>query len=575
MAEQTKQELTDFLQDEADRQDRIAKSVEKVQAQEEEGYDGFSDTKLKLIPTPNFTDCKSVGTMLPINMASETVTNISRLAEEFDLVEFVREKLNYATRLKVTQSFSSEQVDALALSIKSFEKENAFILGDMAGIGKGRICAGVMRYAYHQGFVPMFVTHKPYLFTDIFRDLNDIGGFGLKDGKETPVTPFILNGNDPRESSIRDRGGNIIFSPLKPTPINDSCKELKLPKTYQSNGSYVQSGDKIVWDKKRVIKYKFNCVFLTYSQISHTKSLIKQAFLEEIAQKSILIFDESHNAASADEKSRIMKRALPLVNKCHAVLFSSATYAKTPDVFGLYVIRTALRTAVPSLESIKNALKVGGENVSEYIASGLVYEGQMIRRERSFGDCKKVTEYVGKILDKNTGKYSDVKVDTQRQFYNEAIGYFKDLRDFSKTDIAASAIYNSVVRKCISMGKDVVPDGIYKKVLDADDAAEKNQFIKDFKGKWVLFYSKDSISGYKATFRENLFLAVKAKFTADKIIECLTTPVDYTNVDGSTHQAPLKPLVAIRNTGEAIFNELDLKEGQELNNDFSEYLQAI
>jgi hypothetical protein len=548
MAE-TKQEFAEILSNEADRISKIEESKAKIQQQEQDGYDGFSDTKVKLIPNPNFSNAESVGTMLPVNMASEIVTNLSKYAEEGDLVEFVREKLNYATRLKVTQCFSSEQVDALVMAIRQFEQENAFILGDMAGIGKGRICAGVMRYAFQQGLTPIFITHKPYLYSDFYRDLTDIGGFGAKGKKTGNPVPFILNGGDFEESSIRDLADNIIFEPLTARKTNQICQDLKLPKEY-------------------------NCVFLTYSQLSQTRKTYKQTFLEQLAPNSILVFDESHNAASAKAESKIMRSSLPLVMKCKAVLFSSATYAKNADVFGLYVVRTALRTAVPSLESITNALKVGGENVSEYIASGLAKEGQMIRRERSFGDCKKVTEYLGMRRD-SLGKFTKLtEYDEQMKFYDEAIGYFKELRDFSATDLAKNAIYNAVLRAAIQSGKQPVPVGMYE-AAKGGDQNEQRDFIKTHRGKWVVSYKPDSIARYKPTFRENLFLALKAKFTADKVIETLNTPVEYTNTDGTKHMAPMKPLIAIRNTGEALFRELDLREGDELNNDFSEYLTAV
>jgi hypothetical protein len=544
----------EFFEDAAKRQEEVIKKVETLQHQEEDGYDGFTDTKLKLIPTPNFTDAKSVGTMLPINMANETVTNISKLAQEFDLVEFVRNRLNYSTRLKVIQSFSSEQIDALCMAIKSFEKGNAFILGDMAGIGKGRICAGVMRYAIQRGFTPMFVTHKPYLFSDIYRDLKEIGFYGNSDkGKEIKFSPFIMNANDPRESSIKDRndvGSFVVFEPLKPSQVRNICLTRKLPKEY-------------------------NSVFLTYSQMSHTRGETRQGFLEEVSKNAIIVFDESHNAASADENSRIMKKALPLVENCKAILFSSATYAKTPSVFGLYVVRTALRSAVPSLSAITDALKVGGENVSEFIASGLVYEGQMIRRERSFGDCKKVTEYVGTTRNIQTGEVLSNNDANQKKFYDEAIGYFKELRDYAKSDVANAAILNAILRRCKELGKDVVLEDEYKKAKNSPKGTQQAPFIAANQGKWILSYKPDTITRYKATFRENLFLAIKAKFTADKILECLNTPVQYKNEDGTINTAPLKPLIAIRNTGEAIFNELGLKEGQEIDNDFSEYLRSI
>jgi hypothetical protein len=326
---------------------------------------------------------------------------------------------------------------------------------------------------------------------------------------------------------------------------------------------------------------EFNSVMLPYSVISQSKSPIRKGFLNAISPNAILVFDESHNAASANLNSNILRTGLPLVESSKAVLFSSATYAKTPSVFNLYVVKTALRTAVPSLESITDALKVGGENVSEYIASGLVKEGQMIRRERSFGDCKKVTDYVGTIRREDSfgnTTYADLPDDTQRAFYDEAIGYFKELRDFSKSDLCSTAIKNAIYKKATDLGKELVSMDIYQEALKAPKESAsrvQREWIKNNLGKYVVDYSTDSISRYKATFRENLFLAVKAKFSADKIIECLNTPVTYKNVDGTQHTAPQKPIIAMANTGEAIFNELRLQEGQEVINDFSVYLRAV
>ena len=567
--------LQNKLEDEANRITKVATTREKVKHQEEDGYDGFTDTKLKLIPTPNFTDCRSVGTMLPINMASETVSNLSKYAEQFDFVDFIKEKLGYASRIKVSQSFASEQVDALVLAIKSYEENNAFILGDMMGIGKGRVCAGMMRFAFQQKLTPVFITQKTYLFSDIYRDLKAIDGFGTTpSGKLIMPYPFILNGNEPEESSIKDRSGKIMQNPLKPVEIMEICETLKMP-SLQKLKNILHSNAKSKERNKDI--QEFNCVFLSYSQISSTRKETKQNFLLEIAPTSFFVFDESHNAASANANSRIMKRATPIVENCAGLIFSSATYAKTPDVFGLYVIRTALRTAVPSLKSITDALKVGGENVSEYIASGLVKEGQMIRRERSFGDCKKVTDYVGTDRaenEKGEAVYTELPDDTQRAFYDEAIGYFKELRDFSTTELAKNSIYTAIVRKCDDINIPLVPQGAFA-AIDKNKGEDKASFIKSYRNKWMLTYSPDSIGRYKATFRENLFLAIKAKFAADKVIECLTTPQNYKNIDGTLHFAPLKPLIAIKNTGEAIFNELDLRDGDEIENNFSEYLRAV
>ena len=571
------QKLTENLEKEAVRIEKAEQLREEIQATEEEGYDGFSDSKVKLIPNPNFTDCKSVGTMLPINMANETVTNLSLLAQEVDLVDFIKEKLKYNSRFKVCQSFASEQIDALCLAIKSFEKNNAFILGDMAGIGKGRVCAGVLRYAYVNGMIPVFFTQKPYLLNDIYRDLRNIGGIG----EDVMPRPFVMHA----EGVIVDKDG-------LPIPTSQVYKT-----TYRQGEAIYRFLDKgnpysilelcksMTAEIKRtgnvMLPKEFNAVMLPYSVISQSRSAEKKEFLHTISPNSILVFDESHNAASANLNSNILKTALPMVEASQAVLFSSATYAKRPSVFNLYVVKTALRTAVPSLESITDALKVGGENVSEYIASGLVKEGQMIRRERSFGDCKKVTEYVGTVRSEDSfgiTTYGELPDDTQRAFYDEAIGYFKDLRDFSKSDLSKTAIRNAIYKKSEELGKEIVAMDVYEQALKAETATKgrvQREWISRNLGKYVVKYSTDNISYYKATFRENLFLAVKAKFAADKIIECLNTPVTYKNVDGSMHTAPQKPIIAIKNTGERIFGELKFTDGEEVQNDFSVYLKAV
>jgi hypothetical protein len=576
-------QLTENLEREAERVEKIEQITEKVKAKEEEAIDEFNDKKIKLIPSPNFTECSPIGTFLPINMADETVTALSVLNKEFDFIDFIKEKLNYKSRIRVCQCFASEQIDAIVLAITSFEKNNAFILGDMAGIGKGRVCAAIMRYTYQRGLYPIFITHKPYLFTDIYRDLSDIGGLGNDENdKIIDINPIVLHpdGSVYKKEIDPETGLNIVaFAPLK----NRLMLRLLADTT-----------DKIERTGNIELPSGYNAVFLPYSTLSQTKDPTKQAFLESIASKSIIVFDESHNAASANTNSTILKRALPLVNKAEGVLFSSATYAKSPAVFNLYVVKTALRTAVPSLESISNALKVGGENVSEYIATGLVKEGQMIRRERSFSDCKKVTEYVGTQLVESDGKVQHVQLpdDNQRQFYNEAIGYFKELRDFSKTAGAKSAIKKAVYRKAEELGYQIADmqsfyevknyrgrvnrqEGRTAEMVASETQTLRSGWIAANRNKWIVTYSEDSIARYKMTFRENLFLAIKAKFAADKIIKCLTTEVQYKNVDGSIHNTPQKPIIAIKNTGSAIFNELKLKEGDLLKNDFSEYLKAI
>jgi hypothetical protein len=569
----------------ADRIQKVFDTKEKTKVDEQNALDEFTGEKIKLIPNPNFTDCQSLGTLLPVNMANELVSNLSRFASEFNLTDFVREKLGYSSKLKVAKCFSSEQVDALVLAIKSFEKGNAFILGDMAGIGKGRVCAGVLRYAYMQGKVPIFITQKPYLFNSMYKDFMDIDGIGSSD-----KSPMIL----PKPFIMHSEG--VIIDPKGFTPV-PTFQEIRVSKkANQTNYSFVDTKkpgsineickaytEKVRNGGARVLQREFNCVMLPYSVISQAKGYIRRDFLLELAPNSIFVFDECHNAASSNLKANILKYSLPLVQLSKGVLFSSATYAKNPGVFNLYVVKTSLATAVPSLESINSALRVGGENVSEYIASGLVKEGEMIRRERSFSDCGKVTEYVGtsRSLDEDGDTiYTDLPNDKQREFFDEAIGYFKKLRDFTRKEKSKSAINKSVERKALELGLELANYKVDLKTYqegnrDLTIEQRKEAWVEDNLNKYVPIYTADAITRYKATFRANVFLAIKSKFAAQKIIDCLNTPINYTNIDGTTHTAPMKPIIALANTGEAIFNELKLKEGDMIPNDISEYIRAI
>ena len=50
----------------------------------------------------------------------------------------------------------------------------------MNGIGKGRQAAAMIRFAYKQGKIPVFITAKKALFSDMYRDLKSIGNSDLR-----------------------------------------------------------------------------------------------------------------------------------------------------------------------------------------------------------------------------------------------------------------------------------------------------------------------------------------------------------------------------------------------------------
>jgi hypothetical protein len=544
-----------------------------------EVYDEESEEKIMYIPTPNFTDCGTAGSYLPISVANETISILARYRSEFDFVDFVKEKLKYNSRVAVCMAFFSEQIDALVLAIKQFESNKALILGDMAGIGKGRVCAGILRYAYVNNFIPVFITEKENLFSDIFRDILGIGGFGGAGGNLIQPSPLIMNPLSRKiiegEDGVRRR---VTINPI--TDNNDNV--LYTPSTKKEIDAFIERFDSNsefkgkLNLKKKNNEFNFNSVFLTYNVISKTRGEsgdAKRDFISKIAPKSIIIFDECHNASG---KSKLGEYAKMYVNDAKGVLFSSATFAKNPQAFPLYIIKTAMREAQIDVTNIEDAISVGGENVSEYISSVLVKEGQMIRRDRAFAGCTVDTIYEGS--DKTGNEAVEAK-DSIYNTFDRATEKFRDIYNYIKLRDFVSVIDVAIDKKADELQFELASQDDYLSAKGTGLVKEELQaeFIKDNKDKWVVVSKETNTLGATTKFHytENILLAIKSKFTADAIIKELQSEVEYPNIDGTIHKTNRKPVVAIRATGENLFSKLNLKAGDKIQNDFSVYIRAV
>jgi isocitrate dehydrogenase len=67
------------------------------------------------------------------------------------------------------------QVDGTAFVIETIKQKKSIIIAEQTGTGKGRQAAGVIRYALRSVKVPIFITQKPNLFSDMYADLDEIG----------------------------------------------------------------------------------------------------------------------------------------------------------------------------------------------------------------------------------------------------------------------------------------------------------------------------------------------------------------------------------------------------------------
>ncbi|HTA61521.1 MAG TPA: strawberry notch family protein, partial [Bacteroidia bacterium] len=300
---------------------------------------------------PASNSCTVLDTVVPDSMSHETQSAVERIkvAVGGDMDEFVRQRLKFRSKLDLCKALSAEQTDAVAMAIYNIEmRRQGIIIGDQTGIGKGRIAAAMIRYAVNQGVQPIFITEKANLFSDLYRDLSAIGSAHL--------VPFIVNGKESK-TDIKDENGEIVYQALPPTE------------------------QKAIFDSRRVPS-KYHFILATYSQFnSAEKKPEKPYFLSAIAGDNILIMDESHNASGSGNTGEFLQR---VIAETKGVVFLSATFAKRPDNMPVYALKTCISDANMSKEELVEAITQGGVALQEVLASQLVEEGQMLRRERSF-----------------------------------------------------------------------------------------------------------------------------------------------------------------------------------------------
>lgn len=300
---------------------------------------------------PASDSCVVLDTVVPDSMDYETHSAVKRIKEAVgdDIDEFVRQRLKFRSQVELCKALSAEQIDAVAMAIYNIEvRKQGMIIGDQTGIGKGRIAASMVRYAVNQGLQPIFITEKANLFSDLYRDLVAIGSSHL--------VPFIVNGKESK-TDIKDEQGNIVYQAMPSTEQNRVFQDKKVPK-------------------------KFDFVLATYSQFnSPEKKPEKPSFLSAIASDNIIIMDESHNSSGSSNTGEFLQSVLA---KTKGVVFLSATFAKRPDNMPVYAMKTSISDANMSKEELVEAITKGGVALQEVLASQLVEEGQMLRRERSF-----------------------------------------------------------------------------------------------------------------------------------------------------------------------------------------------
>ncbi len=285
--------------------------------------------------------------MIPINMAGATYAALNALEQRFGPIDdYVAERLQYDPT-ELSHYFSPEQVDAIGLAIRAVEDGRGATNGDQTGLGKGRFGAAMLRYAKLNGRMPIFVTIAPSLFTDIFRDLDDIGSGDLF--KQV----FIFNDGE----SVKQFGTeDAVRFPATKAPER---------KAAIATGQVPEGTD---------------LVLATYSQFARAyERNPKSALLTSLVRNNgMLTLDEAHVASGESNLGATIQEA---VANSDSVVYLSATPFKGVKNFAVY---NKIFPQSVDLKTLPETLARGGEALQEAISANMARDGVLIRREHDF-----------------------------------------------------------------------------------------------------------------------------------------------------------------------------------------------
>ena len=181
--------------------------------------------------------------VIPRYMASGLAQSLERLKDSVgDIDAFVQKELGYDTPEELFNSLADAQIDGVALAIQAIKNHNGFVLGDQTGIGKGRQCASMIRWAQNHDIFPVFITADQKLFTDMYRDGKDIGN----------VFKPLLMASAKDKAEIANENGKII---------------VPLPRSQQAAFQNVLNGQS-----------EYDVVFTSYSQLPKSTGRQQQFF---------------------------------------------------------------------------------------------------------------------------------------------------------------------------------------------------------------------------------------------------------------------------------------------------------
>ena len=455
----------------------------------------------KVTYTPKSGNPFTLKAVMPADQQEAVNKNLEKLG---DADQFLVDELGYNDKDDLYSHLAAEQVDSVALALQQAKKGNAFIIGDMTGIGKGRQAASLIRYAKKQGQVPIYFTKTAGLLSDVYRDLVDIGSPDLR--------PFVFG--SAKEAAITDSDGKVVFALPSKSEVKRVLdyieKNGKLPDEYDyvlttysqvSNGVYEFDENGARKEKKLAKGKTFGAAALSGQR--------RRDAIEKLMGNAYLILDESHTAGGNSGQGNYFQH---IIQKAKNVTFFSATFAKRPDNMPIYALRTAMNEGGMKSSDLIDAVKRGGATLQEIMSQTLTQCGQMIRRER---DMTGVTIDWKAIDDPE-------RVQEQREQYDSIIGLFNDIINFQK--------------KYVSSYVDERNDELA--------AIQSTMGIK--KGTAALGIKNQPFASKAFNTVQQVLLSLKAKSAAERAIDYL--------------KQGMKPVIALNNTNESQTGNLALGE---------------
>lgn len=367
-------------------------------------------------------------------------------AQHGSIDEFIRTELGYDTVAEAHQALAAEQMDSVAMAIYQMKQGQALIIGDQTGVGKGRQMAALIRWAVKRGEKPVFITQKADLFSDIYRDLVDVGSGDL--------VPFIFNS----DGAMVDSKGNTVHKPLSLAEMAKVFTSGVLPDKYDFavlTYSQVNTGDAVSQQEMDEAAKKNGTRTKKSKNVKNGKATPKATFLRAIAEGNYLFLDESHTAAGSSNTGAYLQSIL---RGAKAATFASATFAKRPDTMPLYAIRTAMSQAKVEPDKMISIIEKGGVTLQEIMSRELTNAGQMVRRERDMSDV--VTDWKT-ITDPETVGRARENYDRTIAAFNAIIrfqeDYVKPMIEVLDKELAIMAESAGVKRGTDKMGVENVP----------------------------------------------------------------------------------------------------------------------